>query len=597
MDSLAQSGIAIIPDDPCQVVVEPSGSSSELSDQGSTTSDQSNLFSRGRISSLQRTHRKSTPLDEHTVNRKRKGQSSRKHYSDRYLELFKDTVAEIDSGTDGVSPVDPRPTQLGAVNWQPSEKERLLHALARKGRLDEPGIATLVGKSELEVRDYLIFLRGKEAERHLFERQTKQISQADIPAAVDISEECVSALEQAADALAMYQDQYDLAVAEQQHPGTWLIDWNTAKALDKQVLDQEEAGVGLEDLPTVEDVPCEGLFRLSSWLELSERLFMNSGPPRLDSNWRHIATEDERPALTFAAFADFHDLAVSITRRLMQTCMFLAESRMRSTQSQHHDPKPSVKEKDVIAALEVLGMTSSLSDKLLGVARRNSLRVIRGSHDKGSRRSQVLSYEEVEKEISSRQKSRRGRRSVSMASRSSGTPTTADGAISDPEHHDPTSPRVSPSLISTETTETDVSRSDVSMSDTEVYTGVSPEAVYNGLSFLASTSQQKRRQICLERQQDAYMEDLDRLKSEEEEKRLWQILGRDPPTTVKKDAGEHLGARPKTLRKTQEDLADWQGMYASEWEAFGERIPEQHFLRPGIEKGSSTGERLSSSKS
>jgi RNA polymerase I-specific transcription initiation factor RRN5 len=447
--------------------------------------------------------------------------------------------------------------------------------------LHEAAVAEMVGKYELEVRDYLIFLRNREAERHLYEKQTKQISHADIPAAVEISQECETALEQAADALATFQDQYDTAVAEKQYPGMWLIDWDIAGALDEQVLDAEEAGNESEEFAILETVPGEGLFRLSSWLELSERMFMNPGPPKLHNNWHNIATEDERPALTREALSDFHDLTISITRRLIQTCMFLAESRMRSTKGQGYDPKPSVKEQDVMAALEVLGMTSSLSDTLLGVARRNSLQVIRGSHDKGSGRSQVLTYDEVERQILQRKRSKRGRRSASTTSKSSGTSASVEDVVPEPRHltagriaNDQTSRDASPSLISIQDAEADVSMSDVSVSDIEADVQGSQGDEYGELSFHASTSRQKRRQIHLESQQDAYMEELDRLKSEQEENRLWQILGRNPAATTKRELGEDLGIRPKTLRKTKEDLSDWQGAFAAEWEVFGETVVE-----------------------
>jgi hypothetical protein len=110
--------------------------------------------------------------------------------------------------------------------------------------------------------------------------------------------------------------------------------------------------------------------------------------------------------------------------------LHLAESRMRSTKGQGHDPKPLVKEQDVMMALEVLGMTSSLSDTLLSATQRNSLQVIRDSHDKGNSRSQVLTYDKVEREILKRKKSKRGRRSASTTSRSSGTSASVEDVVS-----------------------------------------------------------------------------------------------------------------------------------------------------------------------
>ena len=583
MSSSEASDSADEPSDHVQAPSDLSDNSSGLVDQSDTESNESKSSSHKRPSRTSHNQQQPSPRKEIAIGRRRRGKSSRKHYSDRYLELFKETVAEFECGEDGVPSVDLLSTQIGAVQWQPSEKERLFNALSRKGRLDEPGLAMMVGKSELEIRDYLMFMREREAERHLFETQTKRVSHADIPAAVEISVDCENALEQAADALTVFQDQYDAAVAQQQHPGTASIDWDTARVLDEQVLGHEEAGSGSEDLSTTDNVPAGGLFRLSTWLELSEKIFMNPGSPQLRSNWHNIATEDERPALTYAAFSDFHDLTVSITRRLMQTCIFLAQSRIRSTKSQGYDPKPSVREQDVVAALDVLCMTRTLSDTWVGVARRNSLRVIQGSHDKGSRGSRVLTYDEVEKEMSKRKTSGRGRRSVSMASRSSTMSASGEDDVEDKVAHtaetglgDRTSRDASPSLISMQDAE-----SDVSMSDTDLDAEDSQADEYGGLSFHLSTSRQKRRQIYLEVQQDAYMEDLDRLRSEEEETRLWRLLGRDPPVTVKEEVEGDAGVRPKTLRKRKEDLADWQGTFAAEWEVFGGLVPKQDFVERG----------------
>jgi hypothetical protein len=189
-------------------MVEPSGSSSEFVEQSDTNSDESKLSNRNRTFRARHNQQNTQSQKEHTVNGGKKGNSSRKHYSDHHLELFKATVADFESSGDGVPSVELLPTQLGAVQGQPSEKDRLFNALSRKGRLQEAAVAEAVGKSELEVRGYLMFLRNREAERHLFEKQTKQVSHADIPAAIEISQECETALEQAADALAIFQNQY-----------------------------------------------------------------------------------------------------------------------------------------------------------------------------------------------------------------------------------------------------------------------------------------------------------------------------------------------------------------------------------------------------
>ena len=510
----------------------------------------------------------------------------RDYYKEGYVALVKKTANDFETGTNGGVPSRLNPSQIGVLTWSSEEKESFFEALSRRGRHDLPALAEMTGKSEVEVHEYLLLLGDQKAKRHLFEKQTKQISHADIPAAIEVAPECEAALEKAADAVSAFQNQYDKALAEQEHGGRWSIDYPLAVELDHQVDDSEDAslGSGSESESKLENVPAERLFRLSIWLQMAETIFMNAGHPHLDLNWRHVAAKDERPNMTYSALDDFHDLAMNITRRVMQTSMFLAQSRMRSTDGYGYKSSRLVKEQDVSAALEVLGMKSSVAENFVGMARRNHLQVISGSHDKGSRRRAFLSYDEVDAAITERQRGRRRRRSVSSTSSASGMSVSSSARdASDTEHAEASQPVRSDHESVPDPSDSDVSSMADYVEETEPHgdddEDKSEEDEFGGLSFHPSTTRQKRRQIYLEAQQDAYMEDLDQKASKADERYLRQVLGKAVFPLIKSEEDEEeLGDRPKVLRKSMGDLADWKGMYQAEWEALGERVPEVDFI-------------------
>ena len=521
------------------------------------------------------------------LDRESKWKRLRKLYNDDYLALLNAAAASDHDG--GIPEEDLSVTQLGVVTWQAEEKAKLFNALSRHGRLDIPRIAQAVGsKSQLEVQDYLNFLRESDVERHLFEDHTRSISHADIPAAVEISKELDSALERAADALAMCQDQYDQAVAQIEHHDIWRIDSSVARELDVQADEDEEAASNEGNLNAVVSayagIPGDGLLKLSNFVELAERLYMN-GPPDLNGNWREFACKDEYPAITYAAVCDLHDLTVSITRRLMQTSLFLAESRIRSTKYPSYLPKPLVKDRDVIGALDVLKFKQTSREYWIKLARRNQLQVISGTHDKMGHSREILSYDEVERLLRENPFRRSRSRSSSVGTNTSSHRDASDSEFEPDELLDVEQSGDSEAMLPKSSKASNSPRDNMSNNDSseEVASVMedSDTAKFAGLSFHASTSVQKRRQIYLEYQQDAYMEDVDRLANQQEEKRLWQMLGGEPPTVIKDEHENDLGMRPQVLRKMRDDLEDWRGAYRAEWEATPSLVLEDSFQDRG----------------
>ncbi|KAL4729555.1 hypothetical protein ACLX1H_003975 [Fusarium chlamydosporum] len=199
-------------------------------------------------------------------------------------------------------------TQIGLTYWSIPEKKLFFEAIARLGQSDLPGIASRIGtKSEIEVNHYLDVLRRA---RLLRQREVRRpaIEFPEIPAAIELSQQCCHALDEAADAISVRQERKE----ELREEGKWGECWEITPKIARR-LDKGESITGSQDLHF------KGLFNLHAWLRLSERIFMNSSIP--SENWHYI--DNSPPSMWATTFEDFHSLAVSITKRLVQTTLFL----------------------------------------------------------------------------------------------------------------------------------------------------------------------------------------------------------------------------------------------------------------------------------
>ncbi|KAI8629034.1 hypothetical protein F5Y19DRAFT_484963 [Xylariaceae sp. FL1651] len=263
-------------------------------------------------------------------------------------------------------------TQIGAVAWTAAEKEAFFAAVSRLGQDDLAGVASRIGtKSELEVRQYLMLLDAAERRRRADEsKRQRALRPVDIPAAVEISAECSAALEDAADGLSLRQESYEEGLEKKRWGSRWLITAPLAQVLEYRFrsrqqprpspqppqLQQQQGEQQEGRAKTTDDLPFLQLFLIRNWLRLSDRVFMNSGIP--DGNWRAVSEEHEPPAIRATAFADFHALALSITRRLVSAALYVAESRIRAKHL--GDPRRRVRRlvrhQDVKAAVVSIGM-------------------------------------------------------------------------------------------------------------------------------------------------------------------------------------------------------------------------------------------------
>jgi hypothetical protein len=481
-------------------------------------------------------------------------------YNDEYRQLLNSVIHETILGAiPHEYPVLPK-TQIGSSIWTEEEKDLFFSALSRLGRHDSRGIALRIGtKSQLEVEEYIQLLRQGMKDR----LDLRQLDLTELPAAFEISAECCDHLERAGDAVASRQELTEAKAEEDKHGELWLLTTDIATDIERQLRDLGEQSIA-------ETLPAAKLLDLKNWLELPQRIFMNSGGSQEDSNWHSIAEPDETPALRATAFEDFHNLAVSITKRLMSTAMFCAMSRRRATQTMGVKHAEVVLD-DVIAAVKILGLAENSLEFWIGCARRHSLNVV---DDDDSRSDVDLTYDEVEAALRQTRRSRSRSRSRSRLPRSARSSASV-GAGTD---------RDTAADSTAESLDTD----DDSHDDEELYLLSSSGPEQDELADLSDASnrhtraerERARRAEELSnalRAQDAYLEAHDNEASQMEENRLRILLRQSSPLDIKPEPLE----APDLLKqlKFEPRVADWKENfeYWSPWETFGTPVPEESF--------------------
>ena len=493
-----------------------------------------------------------------------------------YAKLFDDVEKDVHSKTDkteddgrryaeksgkykGVSYHTRVQTQNGIVTWTREEKDMFYRMLSRKGKSRVAEIADAIGsKSKLEVADYLRLLHRGLRWQHLRGRGPVHgaVMLGDIPAAAEISQECCEALDEYA-AVLRFRDHYDEDVpGKQKHKDMWIVTGANAERI--------EEGVGVEETSPDKShhivyLPAT-LLKMSQWIYLSERFFMNAGQARRDDNWVNLSHFDESPAMTAEAFADFYSLTVSITRRLVQSALFMAMSRIHNNKI--FNRAPLVRVRDVSAALEVMNMEHGHVEFWPGLARRCSLDVA----DYGDRRKgfkpRYVDYEEVEHLLSKEGRMHRWRTSENAEEEEDQEEEEDDDDDDDDDDGDGD---YSENSIDQVEEEEDNDSSSSLLTDSE-------------------TSNPEERQA-LEKDRKEFKDEynraiaIDRDTSRAEEQQLWALMRKNPKGKQplqeegEEEEEEAEAARPlRAKRKTAQDLVDWRDsihLYQSEWETYG----------------------------
>ncbi|KAG5984338.1 hypothetical protein E4U55_005223 [Claviceps digitariae] len=298
-------------------------------------------------------------------------------------------------------------SQIGLTKWSAMEKRQFFEAVSRLGKYDLPAIAARVGtKSEIEVQQYICLLRDG-IEQRKSQNSRSYLENAQYPAAVELSQQCCYAQEEAADAISVRQERRE----EQREELKWGPNWDITPSLARKLSRDLENGEPLPD----EALQFAQLFHLPTWLTLSERAFMNSSIP--GNNWNYV--DDKQPSMWATAFDDFYSLAVSITRRLVQSTLFISLSRIRAKKELRATTRDIVRKRDVEAAIASLNMPHNSHEMWRTCARRLRLDVFAepsdrdddgGSDDEadtdadaaaasGAEEEEPMTYDEIEEEL------------------------------------------------------------------------------------------------------------------------------------------------------------------------------------------------------
>lgn len=530
---------------------------------GEAISEDFESIFRGR--KLKRRH----PNDDDSSARKRKIIPP---YSDSYRKLFNQVVEDVLSphGEDGLSP-----SQFGIIEWAAGEKAVLFDYVEKHGQGDLSAIAAAIGtKSPPEVNDYLLLLRQGYRERDLRE-SGGSLRYGDIPAADQLSASCCAALDRAAESLAFHQLGHEEQLEQSKYGDYWLLTENLASNLNdaapRKQMSHENGSIPdnhRSSLPSDLRAPVE-LLNLPKLLELSTRLFMNTGPLQPFENWTTLANTGETPSILATAFVDLHTLALSVTKRLISTTLFLANSRLRANDMKGRaSRKAQVKRRDVRAALKILNMKQDLDEYWGGVARRLGLEVydLDSQQGRGSRIAKMklegqepMTYDEVEERMRERSRSPR---SPSTSTSRAGSASRAQTVALDVVHNVPADGAVQ-------------------------FTAQQPIRANSPPFASPPPSPLTQETVAFFDAEDSYASALDRLASVREERRLWRLLGDSPSAdlpelSVLVSDMQKPPKRPRKLLDRFEKEArevHWRDRvdYRAEWERYGARVPDEAF--------------------
>ena len=473
-------------------------------------------------------------------------------YSDHYRMLFNESVNEITAALIAKKQ-NSEAGQNDIVFWSSAEKLAFSHALINKGRHDHKGIAKEIGsKSEPEVYLYQELLQKATVDQQLYEPAKKLFSPHDVDAALEVSESCCVALDRAAEVLASLQQKEEEKIERVRHPDLAVLTPKIAKSIERLRRNCRSGEIEISAM-----LPASTLLNLRNFLTLSKHFFMNS--ELKDMNWRTHTERAQPPMMMYTAFSDLDTLVTSITRKMVQTCLFTTMSRLRATNTPgRYVPQQHVRSCDVVAALDILCIKANSRDFWAGTARKCRLRVYE-TVKRGQVSGRRYNYNEVEEILSSECRGRSRAKSISEDEHSMTTDEPSD--LSSLERNSSTS----------------VSSDSIPPDDEEVT--YSSDQIDTSRSNGSQSGRSAREQERIEEVQDTNAEARDQQASFREEERLWKVLGQDP--SFKPDFNEVLLPKsPNMQRKLDDDIADWTACldYAGEWETMRSPIPESSFI-------------------
>ncbi|KAK3190440.1 hypothetical protein K4F52_003461 [Lecanicillium sp. MT-2017a] len=386
------------------------------------------------------------------------------------------------------------PSQVGLVFWTALEKKQFFEAISRLGRHDLPGIAARIeSKSIVEVKQYLHILQEASEGRTKYHGRSF-LEPAEYPAAVELSQPCCHAQEEAADAISIRQEVRESQHEEAKWDKYWDITPHVAASLEKELQEGSFSSVRFSQI-----------FHTSRWLKLSDRMFMNSSIP--GSNWHNI--DDRPPSMWATTFDDFYSLAVSVTRRLVQSTLFISMSRIRAKSELLPGTRNVVRKKDVEAAVASLGLSHNSRDWWAKSARRLRLDVYKNPPGrKEDTDEDPMSYEDIEEALADQDDVQT--EGASEHQRLAGSPSSADEQDS--------------ALDSEDEDSRDEERDELNSEANEMLWYVAGD-----VSDIQSARRALRLRIATERRQEDQADAMDDYASLQAESEMWQVLQKRPP--------------------------------------------------------------------
>lgn len=563
--------------------------------------------------------RKTTPQHK---SQSRFTKTTKPKYSDAYRDFYNEQIEELVHPFQSVTHALPA-SEIGVVVWTPLEKEILFQKVSALGKDNIKRISTAIRtKSETEVRQYLTLLGQGTIEGNVT-KALPVFSAADVSAAFEVTKQSEDLLEEYADGLAQYQTRSDQKREKKRHGDYWLLTEEIAQEVEQQVMardesyskprlhdeddnededddtdgaksDQEAADTDLEtnqetgqtdaeDEPDskaasesrepdqqsselVEEVmvPAAELLDLPMWLRLS-RMFMYQ-PPDLGDSWDTFTSAHETPSMYHTAFQDFHNLTISLTRRVVQATIFQTMTRLRARDKDH--PSAAVTANDVRAASEILDLHPNPRKFWGSVPRRHGLRVYeRGSKfSRGQSRAGVeLNLEEAEERL--------GVGHIStVVSEADGNVVQTDEDEMEEDVFDPDQYYEDPELwteASDAEEETPINIPD----DQQSNNSGDEDAGYNSADEEEAQDATRKKQgrkgrmeKNFQKAHDAYLEAVDQEISRVQEIDMWDALGVAAPNDIKDEEIEV--PRQPVIRRRLSDTANWRTdlEYQPPWE-------------------------------
>lgn len=547
--------------------------------------------------------------------------TKRLRYPDRaYVDLLNESILEA-SGQKQIASEALGPSQIEASYWTSKEKELLFRTLAVRGVGDVQALSQSIRtKSKAEIHVYLSLLQSGVEELNATLPNQRPFSRVEIPSAFDISAGCEEALQLQADGLIDKLAKQDAGAEQNRYVDVWLIDGHYAAETERQLEaesggdlpdDQQSGGDGPEHTiqthqPSPGILSAARLLRPEAFIQLAENIFM-AGMPGDQNRW-HDSDQSldfvNGPAIYRTAFDDFHNLAISLTRRLVQATLFQAMTRLRSGDGARTNwrPKPEVIRVDVTTALDILGIdTEGWMKYWARLPRKAGLHVYTDSKKYRDGRPSTkngvkLNYDEVEAELGLSMPNPVLSKEVNgYDSELHASELDSDDFTEASEDSPPSEDGMSP--VQNEPVEIDElersSRPDIAdRADKNALPDPlnmelpqsSPGALEDHAHVWA-TRKRKRSisQSSFTRAEDQYMEAVDLASSKQEETRLWEEVIQQKPHNLVDSRASDKPEIPRATIVAATDTRNWRNkvQYEAEWEGVEEPIAESSFVNMG----------------